>query len=50
MISRADIQGASILIVDDQPVNVQLLEYLLQSTGYSHVSSTTDPRVVAAWH
>ncbi|GGX92222.1 EAL domain-containing protein [Massilia dura] len=50
MISRADIQGASILIVDDQPVNVQLLEYLLQSTGYTHVSSTTDPRVVAAWH
>jgi CheY-like chemotaxis protein len=50
MISRADIQNASILIVDDQPVNVQLLEYLLQSTGYTHVSSTTDPRVVAAWH
>jgi diguanylate cyclase (GGDEF)-like protein/PAS domain S-box-containing protein len=50
MISRADILNASILIVDDQPVNVQLLEYLLQSTGYTHVSSTTDPRVVAAWH
>ncbi|GGY46173.1 EAL domain-containing protein [Pseudoduganella albidiflava] len=50
MISRADIQNASILIVDDQPVNVQLLEYLLQSTGYTHVSSTTDPRVVAGWH
>jgi diguanylate cyclase (GGDEF)-like protein/PAS domain S-box-containing protein len=50
MISRADIQNASILIVDDQPVNVQLLEYLLQSTGYKQVSSTTDPRVVAPWH
>ncbi|AVR99044.1 EAL domain-containing protein [Pseudoduganella armeniaca] len=50
MISRADILNASILIVDDQPVNVQLLEYLLQSTGYANVSSTTDPRVVADWH
>jgi diguanylate cyclase (GGDEF)-like protein/PAS domain S-box-containing protein len=50
MISRADIHNASILIVDDQPVNVQLLEYLLQSTGYTHVTSTTDPRVVAGWH
>ncbi len=50
MISRADILNASILIVDDQPVNVQLLEYLLQSTGYTRVSSTTDPRVVVPWH
>ncbi|WP_395405178.1 EAL domain-containing protein [Pseudoduganella sp. UC29_106] len=50
MITRADILNANILIVDDQPVNVQLLEYLLQSTGYSRVSSTTDPRVVAPWH
>ncbi|WEF31404.1 EAL domain-containing protein [Pseudoduganella chitinolytica] len=50
MINRADILQASILIVDDQPVNVQLLEYLLQSTGYTNVSSTTDPHVVAAWH
>ncbi|MGO4379153.1 EAL domain-containing protein [Pseudoduganella sp. RAF53_2] len=50
MITRADILNANILIVDDQPVNVQLLEYLLQSTGYTQVSSTTDPRVVAPWH
>ena len=50
MISRADILQASILIVDDQPVNVQLLEYLLQSTGYTNVQSTTDPTVVAPWH
>src|SRR5450830_808874 len=50
MISRADILQASILIVDDQPVNVQLLEYLLQSTGYTNVQSTTDPAVVAPWH
>ena len=50
MISRDDILRARILIVDDQPVNVQLLEYLLQTTGYQQVSSTTDPRVVAPWH
>jgi len=50
MISQTDIFSARILIVDDQPVNVELLEYLLQSTGYTAVSSTTDPRVVAGWH
>ena len=50
MISQTDIHHARILIVDDQPVNVELLEYLLKSTGYQAVSSTTDPRVVADWH
>ena len=50
MISRDDILNAKVLIVDDQPVNVQLLEYLLQTSGYVNVSSTTDPRVVAPWH
>ena len=50
MIGQDDILGARILIVDDQPVNVQLLEFLLSSTGYTAVSSTTDPAVVAPWH
>lgn len=50
MISQTDIHHARILIVDDQPVNIELLEYLLTSTGYKDVRSTTDPRVVAAWH
>ncbi|OEZ97818.1 EAL domain-containing protein [Duganella sp. HH101] len=50
MISQTDIFSARILIVDDQPVNVELLEYLLRSTGYTAVSATTDPRVVAGWH
>jgi len=50
VISRDDILNAKVLIVDDQPVNVQLLEYLLQTSGYVNVSSTTDPRVVAPWH
>ncbi|TFW35763.1 EAL domain-containing protein [Massilia horti] len=50
MISPADIRRARILVVDDQQVNVQLLEYLLKTTGYENVSSTTDPRQVASLH
>jgi diguanylate cyclase (GGDEF)-like protein/PAS domain S-box-containing protein len=50
MITQSDILNAKILIVDDQAVNVQLLEYLLNTTGYLAVSATTDPRVVAPWH
>ncbi|WP_296942298.1 EAL domain-containing protein [uncultured Massilia sp.] len=50
MISPSDIRRARILVVDDEPVNVQLLEFLLKTSGYEHVSSTTDPRQVAALH
>jgi diguanylate cyclase (GGDEF)-like protein/PAS domain S-box-containing protein len=50
MISLSDIRSARILIVDDEPVNVQLLEFLLKTTGYEQVSSTTDPRQVATLH
>ncbi|MBC7858756.1 MAG: response regulator, partial [Burkholderiaceae bacterium] len=50
MISQSDIHHAKILVVDDQAVNVQLLEYLLANTGYLAVSSTTDPRQVAGLH
>ncbi|UGQ45789.1 EAL domain-containing protein [Massilia endophytica] len=50
MIEKADLLNARILIVDDQQVNVQLLEYLLSSSGYQQVSATNDPRVVADWH
>ena len=35
MITLDDIHSAAILIVDDQSVNVQLLEYLLTNTGYT---------------
>ena len=37
---------ARILIVDDQPPNVLLLEMALRKAGYSHLRSTTDSRVV----
>jgi diguanylate cyclase (GGDEF)-like protein/PAS domain S-box-containing protein len=50
MISPGEIRRARILVVDDEPVNVQLLEYLLQTTGYENVVSTTDPRQVVPLH
>ena len=50
MISQADIYGARILIVDDQQVNLQLLEHLLESGGYTSLTSTLDAHAVAALH
>jgi putative two-component system response regulator len=35
-----------VLIVDDQPSNIQLLETLLRQAGYSEFRSTTDPEAV----
>jgi PAS domain S-box-containing protein len=43
MISKPDILNASILIVDDQDVNVRLLERVLSDAGYTHTTSTMDP-------
>jgi PAS domain S-box-containing protein len=45
-----DILAASILIVDDQAANVQLLKQLLAGAGYSHVSDTMNPEEVCALH
>jgi diguanylate cyclase (GGDEF)-like protein/PAS domain S-box-containing protein len=50
MITQAEVRRARVLVVDDQPVNVQLLEYLLKTTGYENVHSTTDPRQVVSLH
>ncbi|MBB5368110.1 MULTISPECIES: EAL domain-containing protein [unclassified Janthinobacterium] len=50
MISQADLYGAKILVVDDQEVNLRLLEHLLESGGYTSVTSTLDPRAVAGLH
>jgi DNA-binding NarL/FixJ family response regulator len=42
---RADtITEARILVVDDQPANVALLEDLLEQAGYGNVRGITDPR------
>jgi PAS domain S-box-containing protein len=46
----AEILGARILIVDDQPANVELLTKLLEEGGYTNVVSTTNPREVAEMH
>ena len=48
MISESDILAASILIVDDQKTNVDLLAQLLDEVGYTSVTSTMDPRQVCA--
>ena len=50
MIGTADILNASILIVDDQEANVQLLEQMLGNAGYRCMTSTTDPHAVSALH
>ena len=50
MITLQEIRRAKILVVDDEPVNLQLLEFLLKTTGYENVSSTLDPRQVVALH
>ncbi|WP_042837703.1 response regulator, partial [Xanthomonas citri] len=38
-----EILGSRILIVDDEPANVRLLEDLLQREGFQQVIATTDP-------
>ena len=46
MVSASEILDASILVVDDQAVNVSLLERMLRGAGYTSVASTMDPREV----
>jgi CheY-like chemotaxis protein len=48
ILTAQHILDARILIVDDQPANVSLLEDMLETTGYTQVSSTTDPTEVYA--
>ena len=46
LIQKEIIQSSRILIVDDLPANVLLLERILQTGGYTNLSKTTDPRQV----
>ena len=46
MVNISDILNAKILVVDDLEANVQLLEQMLGRAGYTHVTSTSDPRLV----
>ena len=43
MLEEKTIKEAKILIVDDQPANVTLIEKMLDIDGYINVISTTDP-------
>ena len=45
---KADLSDAAILVVDDQPANVALLERILSGSGFQNCHSTTDPRQVEA--
>src|SRR3984893_10086112 len=46
MVSASEILEASILVVDDQEVNVSLLERMLRGAGYTSIASTMDSREV----
>jgi len=50
MLNQNDFQEARILIVDDQPANVLLLERLLRDAGYLNLMSTKDPTDVCELH
>ncbi len=50
MVTACDILNARILVVDDKPANVQLIERMLQGAGYTGVESTTDPCAVCDLH
>nr|WP_299244350.1 EAL domain-containing protein [uncultured Halomonas sp.] len=43
---RAELVGKHVLIVDDQPVNVELLETLLEDHGFENIKGLSDPRQV----
>lgn len=46
MVDDNKIKDAKILVVDDQPANVTLIEKMLEIDGYINVISTTDPTQV----
>ena len=49
-IGLPEVLDAAILIVDDLPANVRLLEQMLSAAGHTNVSSTMDPREVCELH
>lgn len=50
MITSAHILAGKVLIVDDQPANVLLLQRMLQDAGYSTIASTMKPAEVYELH
>jgi PAS domain S-box-containing protein len=50
IITPQEILAARILLVDDQASNIALLTQLLEGAGYSHVTSTMEPKNVGPLH
>jgi adenylate cyclase len=50
MLEASEILKAKVLIVDDLPTNVLLLERMLGEAGYASITSTLDPRTVCELH
>jgi adenylate cyclase len=50
VLEPSGILKARILVVDDLPANVLLLERMLGGAGYETISSTLDPRAVCGLH
>jgi diguanylate cyclase (GGDEF)-like protein len=50
MPSRREILNAKLLIVDDCPANIELMEEILRAEGYICVSSTMQPELVCTLH
>jgi CheY-like chemotaxis protein len=50
MLNLPEVLDARILIVDDEPANVQLLERVLEEAGYTNVVSTLSPKDVETLH
>src|SRR3954464_13494912 len=48
MMQRQEFKDARILIVDDEPANVDLLKRLLERAGFVRLDSTNDPREARA--
>ncbi len=49
-ILESDILNASVLVVDDQESNIELLTQLMVEAGYTQVTSTMNPQEVCALH
>ncbi|WP_394782343.1 response regulator, partial [Undibacterium sp.] len=50
MLEKSELLNAHILIVDDQPANVMLLERILRNAGYHRIASTTEASTVCGLH
>jgi CheY-like chemotaxis protein len=46
MSQELSLMNSKILIVDDEPLNLELLSQVLKVTGFKNISQTNDPRKV----